>query len=190
MFNEVKNQLSESMIDKNLWGRSLLLLWSAWIFIHLWRSEQISLVQNPFYFFDHDIHEIGHWITRIFGMWISVASGTIFQLIFPWIPLLAFVKERDFHAAFFIFTWMSSCLYQISWYSGSAAYSDLQLLTPHYITLYHDWVWMLSRLNAIDWAGRIENFFLSLAWLSLAVSVAGQMYCLYLGFTNSQTNRN
>ncbi|TVQ78226.1 MAG: hypothetical protein EA369_07085 [Bradymonadales bacterium] len=170
----------ESMEGRSRGWRSLLLLWSAWIAYHVFIDQNPSITRNPFFFFDHGIHEIGHWVTRPFGMWVSVASGTIFQVLFPFVPIIALLRQNDIHGAFFLLTWVSSCLLNVAFYAGSAAYSDLLLWTPHRLTIYHDWVWMLSQLQALHWAPAIKNFFYALSVIALCTSIAGQILLLCL----------
>lgn len=172
--------LRESMREKSRFWRAWLLLWSLWIGYHVLIDQNPSITRNPFFFFDHGIHELGHWITMPFGMWISVPAGTIFQILFPFVPIIALIRSNDIHGAFFLMTWVSSCLLNVAFYAGSAAYSDLLLWTPHQITMYHDWVWMLSRWGSLSWAPSIQIFFYSLSVAALVISIAGQIFMLSL----------
>lgn len=172
--------IEDCLEDKSFWFRLLLLFWSFRIFWFVFQNEQIPPIWNPLWVVSHGIHEIGHWITLAFGMWISVSMGSIFQFFFPFIFVWGFIKHRDPHAAFLILTWQSASLLNMAHYAGSAEYSDILLDTPHYITLYHDWVWMLTKLNAIHWARSIEDFFWFLAVLFGLISITGQVGCLYL----------
>jgi hypothetical protein len=111
-------------------------------------------------------------------MWISISMGSVFQFLFPFVFVWGFLKHRDPHAAFLILTWQAASVMNMAQYAGSAENADLFLETPHYVTLYHDWVWMLSRLNARHWAPVIENLFWCLAVLFVLISAVGQIYCL------------
>jgi hypothetical protein len=165
--------------DKNFWGRSLILLWTLCVLRFISHNQDIRGLYNPLWVVSHGIHEIGHWVTMPFGMWISVASGSLFQFLFPFVFIIAMVRSYDLHGAFVLFTWQAASLMNMAHYAGSAEYSDLVLSTPHYITLYHDWVWMLSHLDAIDSARSVENFFYFLAWCSGLFSLFGQSVCLW-----------
>lgn len=169
---------SEAWSHKSFWGRLILLGWSLVVFKYIWANEQVPGVWNPLWTVSHGIHEIGHWITRPFGMWVSVASGSIFQFLFPFVFMGGFVRSRDPHAVALLCTWQAANLVNMAHYAGSAEYSDLLLQTPHYITLYHDWVWMLSRLNALPMARTIEDIFYAAALGFLFLSIVGQAVSL------------
>ena len=180
--------VEDCLKGKSFWFRLLLLLWTIRILIFVFQNEPIPVLWNPLWFVSHGIHEIGHWTTQGLGMWVSVSMGSVFQFFFPFVFVLGFLKHRDPHAAFLILTWQSASVLGMAQYAGSAEYSDILLDTPHYITLYHDWVWMLTDLNAIGWARKIEDFFWFLAALFGLVSAAGQIYCLsVIRQVNSQT---
>jgi hypothetical protein len=147
----------------------------VWIF----KGETQSYFRYVFFAFDHGIHEIGHWVTRPFGLWISIPAGTIFQIALPTVAAVALWRHRDMYGVLAIPIWHGFTFANISYYAGSAAYSDLELWTPHFFTLYHDWVWMLSKVNKLGWAGPIESLFYVLAVTAALLSVAGQAWGIY-----------
>lgn len=181
--------VDESLEGKGAWWRALLLLWTGLILRFVWKNEPIPGPYNPLWVVSHGIHEIGHWVTMPFGQWVSVASGSLFQFLFPFVFIVGMLKHRDPHGASVLLTWQAASCLHMAHYAGSAEYSDLILDTPHYITLYHDWVWMLSNLNAIGWARTVEDFFW---WLALGfgiLSALGQGYCLWRLFkSQAQTS--
>ncbi len=176
--DSIRDYLQLSSKDKSFWARSLTLVWTLLVLNYLFKNQEVPGLYNPFWVVSHGIHEIGHWVTRPFGMWVSVASGSIFQFFFPFIFVIAMTRSRDIHGAFVLLTWQVASLLQMAHYAGSAEYSDLVLDSPHYITLYHDWVWMLSQLNATQWARTIEAVFYYSAWGFGFISALGQMFCL------------
>jgi hypothetical protein len=168
----------DSLRGKSFWFRLLLLFWTLRVFFFVVNDQQVPGIWNPLWTASHGIHELGHWLTAAFGMWISVSMGSVFQFLFPFVFVWGFIKHRDPHAAFLILTWQAASLMNMAQYAGSAESADLLLETPHYVTLYHDWVWMLSQLNARHWAPAIETFFWCLAVLFVLISAVGQIYCL------------
>lgn len=174
----MRDWMHESLKGKSFWFRLLLLLWTLRVLLFVVKNEQVPGIWNPLWTASHGIHEIGHWLTGAFGMWVSISMGSIFQFFFPFVFVWGFIKHRDPHAAFLILTWQAASLINMAHYAGSAAYADLVLDTPHFVTLYHDWVWMLSHANALHWAGAIENFFWGLAVAFGLISALGQIYCL------------
>lgn len=167
------------MENKSPW-RILFVGWSLIVFSYLIQNEEVSPVFNPLWVVSHGIHEIGHWVTRPFGDWISVASGTAFELIFPWIFVVGMLRSRDLHGAFVIFTWYAATLLHSAHYAGSAEYSGPLLDAPFGHKLYHDWVWMLSRLDATHRARDIEDIFFALAIGFCVLSILGQLFSLSL----------
>lgn len=177
--------IAASMDGRNKWGRSLLLLWTFWIGYHLLTAKEPSILLNPFYFFDHGIHELAHWVTRPFGMWVSIPAGSLAQILFPLVPIYALYRQSDLHGVFFLLTWEASSIFHVAKYAGSAAFSALDMWTPHQLTMVHDWVWMLTELNLYTqtWAPRLEIWFTSIAWLCWGASLLGQVLCLWFAWT-------
>jgi hypothetical protein len=176
--NAVQEYLRESSEGKKFWGRSFILIWSFIVLKYISQNQEVPPFYNPLWVVSHGIHEIGHWVTKPFGMWVSVASGSIFQFFFPFVFFVAMLRSRDMHGAFVLLTWQAASLIHMAHYAGSAEYSDLIMDTPHFVTMYHDWVWMLSQLNAISFARTIEGFFYFLSWFFGLTSLLGQVASL------------
>jgi len=176
---DFKNWLDQ---DPNPWFRVVLLIWTIFAFTWIYNKNIDSYWKYIFFAFDHGIHEIGHWITLPFGLGVSIPAGTIFQIALPCVAAIALWKNKDFYGVAAIPIWHAFTFQNISHYAGSAAYSELEMWTPHFITMYHDWVWMLTRINRLHWAPQIETFFHVLAVSAALLSILAQGYVLTLIF--------
>jgi hypothetical protein len=94
------------------------------------------------------IHEGGHGIFRIFGSFMHTLGGTLMQIIIPSLFLVYYIIHRNkfgFQCSLF---WLGESLMNISVYAADARARVLPLLGGNKV--YHDWTWMLSRLNLLE----------------------------------------
>jgi hypothetical protein len=112
-------------------------------------------------------HEAGHWIFGILGIrFITVAGGTIMQLVFPTACLLNFLyKQKSPAGVLFSLFWLGENFMEISWYMADAKAQALILITGMngHEGGGHDWGNMLGWLGltnhcvgmaqAVHWAG-------------------------------------
>lgn len=95
------------------------------------------------------IHEGGHGIFRIFGDFIYTLGGTLMQIIIPSLCVwYAVSNKKKFLVQLFIL-WLGQNLMNISVYAADARERLLPLLGGNKV--YHDWHWMLSRLNILEY---------------------------------------
>jgi hypothetical protein len=124
------------------------------------------------------LHEAGHWIFGILDIrFITVAGGTIMQLVFPTASLVNFLKIQKSQAGvLFSLFWMGENLMEISWYMADAKVQALILITGMSGREGggHDWGNMLGWLGltghcvgmaeVVHWAG-MTLFIFPLGWL-------------------------
>jgi len=94
------------------------------------------------------IHEGGHGIFRVFGDFIYTAGGTIMQILIPLLFLIYYIFQRSKLGFQFSLFWIGESLMNIAPYAADARARVLPLLGGN--KTYHDWTWMLSRLNMLD----------------------------------------
>ncbi|MCX8010894.1 MAG: hypothetical protein N3A61_07065 [Ignavibacteria bacterium] len=96
------------------------------------------------------IHEGGHGIFRIFGQFIYMLGGTLMQIILPAFCAIMFIiwqKKIMAQASTF---WLAQNFVNISVYAADAGKMKLKILGQ-----IHDWQWILSRLDLVEYADEI-----------------------------------
>jgi hypothetical protein len=66
------------------------------------------------------IHEAGHIIFRPFGQIMHSAGGSLFEVLFPLILIIYFLKKRHYFSAAIILFWLSGSLHLAANYIGHA----------------------------------------------------------------------
>ncbi len=155
---------------------ALLLAFAVWgvVLCRLdYRDGEIceSFIHRPLLVF----HEAGHVIFRLFGQWMGVLGGSLFQVLFPAMLAGALLwKNRDpFGAA--IGLWLVGVsIADVSAYMYDALDPQLPLLSGGTgADSFHDWIWLFDSMNVLPRAQHIGAFFhalgcgvvlLALAW--------------------------
>jgi hypothetical protein len=86
------------------------------------------------------IHEAGHFFFGLFGRWIHMISGSLFQVLLPLALLVVTLRQRPAQAALPGF-WVGESMVNVSVYIRDAPYRQLRLIARG---LTHDWNWLLS----------------------------------------------
>jgi hypothetical protein len=127
-----------------------LLVWGVRLMKYDYRTGEIN--QS----FMHGIilvfHEAGHVFFRLFGEFMMVAGGSLFQLMMPAIVAGAFLwTNRDPLAASLGVWWVGVSLMDLSPYIYDAKVPQLTLLNGKSGEAGgHDWIYLLGRFNAVD----------------------------------------
>ena len=99
------------------------------------------------------IHEAGHVVFMPFGEFITIAGGSLFQLIVPAVFVLYFQRRGQLFSAALVLFWLGQSLLNVAVYAGDALKLELPLLGGDDST--HDWNYMLDRLGLLTSAGGI-----------------------------------
>lgn len=99
------------------------------------------------------IHEAGHVVFMPFGEFITIAGGSLFQLIVPAAFALYFYRRGQLFSAALVLFWLGQSLLNVAVYAGDALKLDLPLLGGQ--DSIHDWNYMLDRLGLLARAGGI-----------------------------------
>lgn len=116
------------------------------------------------------IHEAGHLFFKIFGMWLHIIAGSLFQVALPLALAIVTARHRLSQVGYPAF-WVGESLVNVSVYIKDAPYKHLRLIARGLI---HDWNWLLSgNLEAAEPLGEIAY------WLGILLcigSVTGGAY--------------
>jgi hypothetical protein len=96
----------------------------------LWMLDTINLF----------IHEAGHFFFKIFGQFIYILGGSLFQVMVPAALLIVVARQNIGHIWYPGF-WMGENMVNVSVYIQDAPYRKLKLIAQGLI---HDWYWLLN----------------------------------------------
>ena len=118
---------------------------------------------DRFYFWILDngnllLHEFGHFFFYMFwNEFLSMAGGTLIQIILPLIMMIVFLLQLDFFWIATSFGWLWTHLFYIEMYASDAIRQDLPLIWwPGAI---HDWNYMFTKLWVLEQTYEIVHYF-------------------------------
>ncbi|MCL7959932.1 MAG: hypothetical protein M8861_07055 [marine benthic group bacterium] len=92
------------------------------------------------------IHEAGHVLFSPLGQTMSVAGGTILQLLFPLAFVVHFWRRGQRFGAAICGVWASESLMYTARYLGDAQAQELPLIGGHI----HDWNYLLGQAGLLE----------------------------------------
>jgi hypothetical protein len=124
------------------------------------------------------VHELGHLLFAFFGEFMTVAGGSLNQLLIPIGAGLLLYHYRDYFGIAVAGTWLSSSLMDLARYIGDARAQELDLVgfgeDPQ-----HDWTWLLGHCNLLGADTRIASVTRGAGLVVLLVSLGfGVWTCL------------
>lgn len=147
---------------------TIYFLWIAYAPIH---GSFLDLVDLP-------IHETGHLIFRLFGEFMSIAGGSIFQIIFPAVFVGYFIWHFKYYSAAIVLFWVGQSILNVWVYASDAA--TMQLVLTSGLTgaegSFHDWNYMLTRLGLINSTKQIAGIIRLIGTLTIIAAAVGSIY--------------
>jgi hypothetical protein len=116
------------------------------------------------------IHEAGHFFTKIFGQFIYILGGSLFQILIPALLVFATWRQQASHIAWPGF-WLGENFINVSIYIRDAPYRHLRLIARGLI---HDWNWLLS--GNLEAAEPLADIVFIAGILTCAASIAAGIY--------------
>jgi hypothetical protein len=119
----------------------------ALLFILYFGSIAIDPMQGSFLDnVDLPIHEFGHLLFRPFGEFLTVAGGSLFQVIFPAVFVGYFAWQRSFYSAAVVLFWVGQSMLNVWVYAADAVVMRLVLISGSTGSegSFHDWNYMLA----------------------------------------------
>jgi hypothetical protein len=157
--------------------RAALLLFLAWDGVrHLQDPEAGGLFGGITF----GVHEFGHLLFAFLGEFMTVAGGSLNQLLIPLATGALLYHYRDYFGIAVAGAWLSSSLLDLARYIGDARAQELDLVgfgeDPQ-----HDWTWLLQQFGLLAQDTRIAGVTRALALLVLLASLwFGVWVCLQM----------
>ena len=112
----------------------------------LWAAlypEEWRLIDN----FNLVMHEAGHLLFIPLGEFMTIAGGSLFQVVVPAVFAAYFLYHKKHFSSALLFFMVGESLLNVSVYAGDAFEMQLPLLGGD--DSIHDWNWMLDRLGLL-----------------------------------------
>jgi hypothetical protein len=145
------------------WIPSLVILSLAIYFLINW--GKYTLLDNA----DLVIHEAGHLFFIFLGKFIYTLGGTLMQILLPSFIGWYFFSKSYRTGIQFSLLWLGQNFINISVYASDAREQALPLLGGNRV--YHDWHFLLSELNILNYDNEVGYFFIGTAVVVFLVAI-------------------
>ena len=127
---------------------------------------------------DLPIHETGHLIFRLFGEFMMVAGGSLFQVILPGIFVGYFLWRKQYYAAAIVGLWVGQSILDVWVYAADAV--KMQLVLTSGFTgsegSFHDWNYLLERTGLLNSTNKVAGLIRFIGTLTILGSAASAVY--------------
>ncbi|MBV9462700.1 MAG: hypothetical protein JO317_00590 [Verrucomicrobiae bacterium] len=171
-------RIQESSCEKSWAVRALFLPFFVYLGIRHARDFEYSSIFGGL---DMVIHEVGHPLFSVFGEWMHVAGGTIFQLLVPLLALIVLLRQEEYFGIAFCGVWIAENLFEIAPYVADARAQELPLVTlgantGEPVEVQHDWEYLLESFGALQRdtqiGAAIHGVAQGLLWASILIGAA------------------
>jgi hypothetical protein len=137
---------------------------------------------------DLPIHEFGHLLFRLFGEFMMIAGGSLFQVIVPAIFVGYFVRQGSFYSAAIVLFWVGQSLLNVFVYANDAVVMQL-VLTSGFTGSegsFHDWNYLLTETGLINLTKTVAGLIRLAGTLMIIAAVAASVF--YSIYPQSETD--
>ena len=153
----------------------LLTIYFLWIAYDPMQGSFLDLVDLP-------IHETGHLVFRPFGEFLSVAGGSLFQVILPAVFVGYFVWHLKYYSAAIVLFWVGQSVLNVYVYAADAVVMQM-VLTSGFTGSegsFHDWNYLLTETGLIGSTKAVAGIVRGVGSLVIiAASVCSVYYSLW-----------
>ena len=175
--------MGPTMESLHEWCSERSVWWIRLPIVLLMGHQAYNYLSDPYYsgFFGaitFGIHELGHVLFLPFGEWMSVLGGSLTQLAAPALSAVLFFRQPDFFAVTVAGVWLSTAMYELAVYVEDALTMTLPLLSMA-DEAYHDWNYLLTSMNMIQWDQTIAKFLRFCASGLMIASMAAGIWVIW-----------
>jgi hypothetical protein len=124
-------------------------------------------------------HEFGHLFFAFFGEWMTVAGGSLMQLLVPIGAGAVVLRSKDWFGAAVCGLFLASALGDLSWYIGDARARDLDLGSFSPDASGHDWAYLLKHAGLLHKDLVIARSVRLLGWFTVFGATAFAMRLIW-----------
>lgn len=150
------------------------LLLSAYFFWIAYDPMQGSFLDN----IDLAIHETGHLIFRVFGEFMMIAGGSLFQVIMPAVFVGYFIWQKSYYSAAIVGLWVGQSILNVWVYASDAVVMQLVLTSGFTGTegSFHDWNYLLTETGLIGSTKSVAKVLRFAGTATMFISAALSIY--------------
>ncbi len=112
------------------------------------------------------IHEAGHSVFIFFGDFINILSGSLFQILFPFVFVLYFYKKQEYFSASLLLFWVGQNIINVSVYASDAQTMQLPLLGGE-----HDWNYLLQTTGLLGYTNMIGSSMYAIGVIVIVLAI-------------------
>ena len=153
---------------------ALLTVYFLWIAYDPMEGSFLDNVDLP-------IHETGHLIFRLFGEFMSIAGGSLFQVIVPAVFVGYFVWRFQYYSAAIVLFWVGQSILNVWVYASDAVVMQL-VLTSGFTGSegsFHDWNYLLTHTGLIGSTKSVAGVIRAAGTLVIIAAGALSIYYAY-----------
>lgn len=149
----------------------MLSIYFLWIAYDPIQGSFLDLVDLP-------IHETGHLIFRLFGEFMTIAGGSLFQVIMPGIFVGYFIWHFKYYSAAIVLFWVGQSILNVYVYAADAVVMQLVLTSGFTGTegSFHDWNYLLTRTGLIGSTKIVAGLIRMVGTLTILAAVVSSIY--------------
>jgi len=167
-------------------GKSWVVRLPLWFFFAFLLTRY---VRDPRYYsifggLNLGIHELGHLLFSPLGLTYNIAGGTLIQIAAPLASFWIFINQRDAFALAFSSIWLATNMFGVAEYIADARAMIIPLVSPFGGHVYHDWNYLLGKVNGLSYDQIFGNGVKLTGYLFMVLGVAYGAWVLWLMATS------
>jgi hypothetical protein len=186
----LKEALSEySAGKKPLYYIPLIVLFSVHVvqLIQYQPNEPVGILLVPMSLLYFGLHELAHAFTMSLPSLLTASAGSLSEIAFGILIVFAMIRSRLFFAALYGMIWLGFACKDTGIYMSDATMQELSLFSPFGDNAVHDWNYVFTKLDVIQYDWLIGGAFIIIGYLCAAASVVGAVWLVH-GFMHQQQN--
>lgn len=161
---------------------ALMSIYFLWIAYAPMNGSFLDLVDLP-------IHEFGHILLSPFGQFVSVAGGSLFQVMMPAIFVGYFLWNGKYYSASIVLFWVGQSILNVFVYAQDAIVMQIVLLGG--LTgsegSFHDWNYLLTQTGLINSTKTVAGL---IRFSGTILIIAASVLSIRFAFLQDKTNKN
>lgn len=155
---------------------------ALWLYLPLWLCFAYLLVQilgfqagmpqniviSGMYFIEFGVHEVSHLIAGFLPGILVAAAGSIGEITFTILIVIAALKARSYFAAIFGALWVTLAMNSVGRYMADARTQLIPLVGPSDQPI-HDWFYVFNQLGWLQYDTVIGNI---VRWIGDGIGIA------------------
>ena len=135
---------------------------------------------------DLPIHETGHLLFRPFGEFLTIAGGSLFQVLMPAIFVGYFVWNEKYYSAAIVFFWLGQSILNVFVYAQDAVVMQIVLLGGLTGSEggFHDWNYLLTKTGLIGSTKTVAGLIRLLGTLCI---ITASVFAVKLSFSKEES---